>query len=555
MFTSCPCRALFCCVTMTAGTSFFFITFQARHNFAKAATKAVVFHELPPPPPPFLSGTAVYQPATQNNFLRWTKNTLRIVQICFVFIPVLWSYFLFRFFHLANMPYVLDKLVDAIETLGPSFIKLAQWASTRPDIFGANFTIALRQMTIAAPRHTYSETLRILEKELGAHYTDLADVSPSVIGSGAVAQVHTATVVKTNQKVAVKVLHPRVRENFDRDLDVLAGVAWLLSSPRLARWIPSGSELYASVIEFSSFMRSQLDLTGEGAALLRFSANFRGVQSDVRFPQPLLQYNTPAVLVESLEPGTVMNEYLASGSLDHVDATTKHNLAVTGIKMFLKMIFVDNYVHGDLHPGNMLVAPDGHTLVILDPGLITTLSPDDRRNFLSLFAAVAAGDGKLGAKLMLEKSRGGKDVIYRIDKARYEADMDRIFSAVNGTESAKRTFQLADVKVGDVLTDVLDTVQRHGIRIESNFTTLIASIIVLEGVGRQLDPNLNIFASAAPFLLSEAVLDESEVAFLRKVIRKRYAVPKKTTYTGGKWYKWLTSDLLGKKDDVDVDEE
>lgn len=205
------------------------------------------------------------------------------------------------------------------------------------------------------------------------------------------------------------------------------------------------------------------------------------------------------------------------------------------------MKLTDNFIHSDLHMGNIFVqlvdrstqavypsqklvsvqsldsrssSPDtihidprtlrqalgqGYEprLVLLDAGLTTELSPVNFRNFIDLFSAVAEGDGLAVARLMVERARGGYDVNIKrcIDYFGFESKMASIVQRVK-----KDTFRLAKVKIGDVLGDVLAMVRQHHVKIESDFTNLVVSIMVLEGLGRQLDPDLDLFEVARPLL-------------------------------------------------------
>ena len=176
------------------------------------------------------------------------------------------------------------------------------------------------------------------------------------------------------QEVAVKVLHPKIKSNFLRDLVVLKslvnGVSWMF--PQL-NWL----SVKESLNEFAKLMNVQVDLKNEAQNLLKFHENFKN-DGDVKFPRPLMHLCNEEVLVESFEHGTHLGSLIQD--LSSISDERRKLIAAKGIQMFLKMVFRHNFVHADLHPGNILVNDDDN-LVILDPGLTTTLSPKDRRNF------------------------------------------------------------------------------------------------------------------------------------------------------------------------------
>jgi aarF domain-containing kinase len=230
-----------------------------------------------------------------------------------------------------------------------------------------------------------------------------------------------------------------------------------------------------------------VDLTHEAQNLLRFAENFAGAVS-VRFPRPVLDLCREAVLVESFEPG----EHVARLLDRETRPALRKRVAEIGMDAFLKMALLDAFVHADLHPGNILVdstrGPGKAQLVFLDAGLVTELSPRDRENFRALFSAVAAGDGRLAARLMA----AGQTLAPGALEA-FSDDIERVVNLV-----ASRP--LAEVQVGHVFSEILASGRRHRVRIEPNFSTLVVGTLVLEGLGRQLDPDINIIQRAKHFL-------------------------------------------------------
>ena len=153
-------------------------------------------------------------------------------------------------------------------------------------------------------------------------------------------------------------------------------------------------------------------------------------------------------------------------------------------------------------------------MVLLDTGLVSSLSKQDRKNFIHLFAAVCVGDGELGADLMLAGAKKQECT----DPARFRQDMKQIVDAVNC--NLLRSFKLKDIKIGKVLIDTMDSVRTNKVKIDPNFTTLVMAIVVLEGVGRSLMPDLNIFRVAAPYVIPH--VEVSDVKQLSPLIKKMY---------------------------------
>lgn len=324
--------------------------------------------------------------------------------------------------------------------------------------------------------------------------------------------------------VALKVLHPSVFSCFRRDLRILRACACFITFvyPPL-RWL----SLPQCVDEFAEVMSGQINLKMEAENLERFSENFSDVTS-VKFPRPLRPYVTQTVLVETYEDGEGMGEFIGSSGEDKPNDLRIH-LAQIGVDALLKMVFLDNLVHGDLHPGNILVqninlTEDGTTtgtsgdvsklmlvdvgcdtfvmdvqpdpnplrICILDCGVVARLKDHDLVNFKAVFKQVVLGDGESVANLFLENSEHNCK-----DPEGFKAEMTKV------VENARQnTISLAQVDVGVLLQQVLGILLRHEVRLESAFSAIVLAVFVLEGLGRTLNPNMDILERARPMLVT-----------------------------------------------------
>jgi aarF domain-containing kinase len=394
-----------------------------------------------------------------------------------------------------------ERLRHFLETMGPTYIKLGQWMASRPDLFSPELCRVLSRLFDSAPPHSWEHTDKVLRADDVLRH--LASIESKPINSGSVAQVHRAVLrddvdgIPAGSAVAVKVLHPGIHELIAADLAVMRTAVWLIEAivPGAAHF-----DFRRAHEEFAALLQSQLDLRRECDNLAQFRYNFRDFDG-VSFPTPAPSIVTHQVLVETFEEGMPLQQYVA-GMPD--DAS----LAEVGCHMFLKMLFEDNFVHSDLHPGNVLVrrVKGVPKLVVLDPGLVTVLSPAERDNFISLFAAVACGDGELGATLMLDRMPKNAEVI---DRDRFKAEMKRIFDEVAPGTSG---FRLCDVDIGRVLSRILNAVRVNHATIDGNFASLVVTVIVGEGLGRKLDANFNLFEEATPYMMQ--YLESSELKFL-----------------------------------------
>ncbi|KAK7995046.1 ABC1 family protein [Apiospora arundinis] len=467
-------------------------------------------------------------------------------------------------------------LVQAMEWSGPAFIKLGQWAASRTDIFPNEMCDIMSKLHSNAPAHPMRNTRRIIEAAFnGRPFEEIfEEFDEQPLGVGAIAQVYKAklkpnlaapadtdvvdtqskirqkvrknvdTVLKSTPQrvpssyVAIKVLHPRVERTVRRDLRIMGFFASALNMVPTIEWLSLPDE----VVQFGEMMKLQLDLRIEAANLAKFRKNFKD-RSTAWFPYPYLDFTTRNVLIEEFAQGIPLADFLENGG-----GTFQKDIAQEGLDAFLRMLLLDNFVHADLHPGNIMVRfykaqqPDlpklqrqdeGHSkdqhdvteevlarlrpyrkrkdttawnaelkkidtegfrpqLIFIDTGLVTELNATNRRNFLDLFKAVAEFDGYKAGHLMCERCRQPDAVI---DKEIFALKMQHLVLNVKSN-----TLALGNVKIGDILQEVLGMVRGHHVRLEGDFVNVVISILLLEGIGRNLDPDTDILSSSLPIL-------------------------------------------------------
>ncbi|RYP19698.1 hypothetical protein DL765_003213 [Monosporascus sp. GIB2] len=474
-------------------------------------------------------------------------------------------------------------LVKSMELAGPAFIKLGQWAASRTDIFPNEMCDIMSKLHSNAPAHSLHATKRTVEAAFGGRrFEDIfEEFQEKPLGVGAIAQVYKAklkpglavpgdvdvsdtvsnirqnvrrnvnTVLKSIPKrvpssyVAVKVLHPRVERIVRRDLRIMGFFASVLNMIPTIEWLSLPDE----VAQFGEMMKLQLDLRIEAANLAKFRKNFKH-RSTAWFPFPYLEFTTRNVLVEEFAQGIPLSDFLENGG-----GVFQRDIAQEGLDAFLRMLLLDNFVHADLHPGNIMVRfyetskpdislrrrsrsedasgrqphpaeqPDvteqvlarlrpyrkskdkaaweaelaridtegfRPQLIFIDTGLVTELNATNRRNFLDLFRAVAEFDGYKAGQLMCERCRQPEAVV---DAEVFALKMQHL---VLGVKS--RTLALGNVRIGDILQRVLDMVRAHHVRLEGDFVNVVISILLLEGIGRSLDPDVDLLSSSLPIL-------------------------------------------------------
>ncbi|KAM5170867.1 putative aarF domain-containing protein kinase 2 [Mantella aurantiaca] len=315
--------------------------------------------------------------------------------------------------------------------------------------------------------------------------------------------------------VAVKVLHPGLRQQVKVDLLLMKIWSRMLGLIPGFRWL----SLTEIVEEFEKMMTRQINLKYEARNLEMFHQKFENVEF-IKFPIPLRPFVTRNILVETFEEGEPLATYLQETESTQI----KQRIASLGVNMLLKMVFVDNFVHADLHPGNILVQGTEEftsrqaeqttlvdmcdtlivnvrpsrcplRLVLLDAGIVAQLQERDLENFRSVFTAVVLGQGETVAELILHHARANQCT----DVESFKSQMAELVH-----EARKSTVSLGKLHVALLLSQVFRLLMKHKVKLESNFASIVFAIVVLEGLGRSLDPEIDILEAARPLLVKTA---------------------------------------------------
>ncbi|XP_075477108.1 uncharacterized protein LOC142518247 [Primulina tabacum] len=396
----------------------------------------------------------------------------------------------------------LQVVHQTLESAGPAFIKWGQWAATRPDLFPRDLCSELSKLHTKAPEHSFAYTKKAIEKAFGRKISEIFDdfeVEP--VASGSIAQVHRASLRSRYPGrqmkpllVAVKVRHPGVGESIKRDFEIINIVAKISNFIPALTWL----RLDESIQQFAVFMMSQVDLSREASHLSRFIYNFRRWK-DVSFPKPVYPLVHPAVLVETFEDGESVSYFV-----DELEGNErlKSSLAHIGTHALLKMLLVDNFVHADMHPGNILVRVARKKssrkklfktkphVIFIDVGMTAELSNYDRSNLLEFFKAVARRDGRTAAQCTL-----------RLSKKQNCPNPEAFIQEV------KESFDFWGTREGDLvhpaecMLQVLEQVRRHKVNVDGNVCAVMVTILVLEGWQRKLDPDYDMMHTLQTLLL------------------------------------------------------
>ncbi|CAF0723054.1 unnamed protein product [Rotaria sordida] len=416
----------------------------------------------------------------------------RTLKLIIVFTPLI----IFYFYQDKFAPHLYEKWCFALrrsfEYCGPCFIKLGQWMATRPDLFSAQFCFIFNELHSNAPTHSESATRKLLrENNINIDSPSSSNFLSKPIASGAIAQVYRCKI--GNQDLIMKIRHPGVQNEIYYDLKILNILTRLLTkfvSKQTFQWL----NIEDNIQSFTKNMLLQTNLMIETKNLQIFERNFQKYKPNICFPHfdPSLP-STQDILFETYENGQLLNTFMETCK----DIKIRKKLAYLGVNAYLKMLFVDNFVHADLHPGNILVRLDDNSprepiIIFIDVGLTSSLNRRDKKNFYDLFRAIVNYNGIEAATLLIERAPNANEID---DQSRigFQKDMSKLIDSVLKTP-------LKQLEVGLVLRNVLDLGKKYRIQMESNFTTLALGTIIIEGIGRQLDPDFDFVSAAKPYL-------------------------------------------------------
>ena len=372
------------------------------------------------------------------------------------------------------------RLREALEDLGPIFVKFGQVLSTRRDLLPADLADELAKLQDQVPPFASSEVVALLERVYGKPLQDVfANFDETPAASASVAQVHFAT-LPDGTPVAVKVLRPGIARVIAHDVALLDTGASLLE-----RLWSDGKRLRPRevVAEFAKHLEDELDLMREAANCSQLRRNFEHSPL-LQVPEVYWDWCAREVMVMSHMHGTPVSQIARLRELN-VDLKA---LSRAGVEIFFTQVFRDGFFHADMHPGNILVAPDGR-YVALDFGIMGTLSDRDKEYLAQNFLAFFRRDYRRVAIAHIESGWAPPETRVEEFEAAIRAVCEPVFDR-----------PLSEISFGKVLLRLFQTSRRFNIEIQPQLVLLQKTLLNIEGLGRQLDPQLDLWDTAKPFL-------------------------------------------------------
>ncbi|MEP0964518.1 MAG: 2-polyprenylphenol 6-hydroxylase [Roseobacter sp.] len=368
----------------------------------------------------------------------------------------------------------------ALTALGPAYIKFGQILSTRPDVVGDELAVQLRVLQDKLPPFSVSTAKAEVEKELGVTVDQVFTEFSEPVAAASIAQVHRAKLADTGEYVAVKVLRPNIERAFNKDVD-----AFYLAARMVEIFAPGARRLRPmDVIEhFDGVVQGELDLRLESSAASEFSAN---TKNDEGFQLPEIKWNFSARRVMTLEwaEGVPLGDNAAIDAAGH----DRVDLGNRVLQLFLNHALRDGFFHGDMHQGNLKVAPSGN-IIAYDFGIMGHIDEYTRRVYAEILFGFIRKDYKRVAEVHFEAGYVPAD-----------KDVDEFARALRAVGEPIFGMDATKISMARLLTYLFEVTERFGMETRTELILLQRTMVVVEGVARSLNPQINIWEAASPIV-------------------------------------------------------
>ena len=376
------------------------------------------------------------------------------------------------------------RLRKVLEDLGPSFVKLGQLMSTRPDLIPEDILVELKKLQDDVPPDPFDVIRQQVERELGASLSEVfQSFEEAPLASASVAQVHRARLRNGEDvaEVVVKVQRPEVQTVMARDVDLLY---WLAKA--IVRSMPE-SHLYRPVSlveEFDRSVSAELDFSLEADNHERFTENFRN-NPHAKFPKVYREASAKRVLTLEYLEGRKVDAAVCAGASGEI-------IAKRSVEIIIQQIFEDGFFHADPHPGNIIIlgADEDPIIGMIDVGMVGRLAPKMRDRTIDLMLAAVRED-----------YGGIADALFAIGRPQHKINRDAYDAEVATLAQRYLGKRLKDIELGPLLRDLIMGSRKFGVEIPAEFLMLGKSLMTVEGVGKEIYPELDLLEEVRPYFM------------------------------------------------------
>jgi ubiquinone biosynthesis protein len=393
----------------------------------------------------------------------------------------------------------LPPATRALTALGPAYIKFGQILSTRPDVVGDELALQLKYLQDKLPPFPNAVAIKMIEAELRLPLAQMFSEFSEPVAAASIAQVHRARLAETGQEVAVKVLRPNIERAFRKDIDAFyfAARAIELLAPSARRLRPMDV-----VTHFDGVVQGELDFRLESSAAAEFAAN---TEKDAGFqvPRPIWYLSGRTVMTLDWAEGISLAQNDAIDAAGH----DRRVLASRVMQLFLNHALRDGYFHGDMHQGNLKVAANGN-IIAYDFGIMGRLDEYTRRVYAEILFGFIRKDYRRVAEVHFEAGYVPAD-----------RDIDEFARALRAVGEPIFGMDASRISMARLLTYLFEVTERFGMETRTELILLQRTMVVVEGVARGLDPNLNIWEVAQPIVSGYVAKNVGPRALLRDLAK------------------------------------
>lgn len=378
-----------------------------------------------------------------------------------------------------------ERIRLALEEAGPIFIKFGQLLSTRPDIIPTEITKSLQKLQDDLPPFPTDQAIKIIEKELSSSLKDIfSEFKHIPIAAASIAQVYSAKLLEGGNEVAIKVVRPGIQKKIKRDISLMKRLA-----KRIERHFIDGKRLrlFELVEEYELVINTELNMRVEASNMRQTKRNFEG-NNLLYVPEVFLEHTTQKILVM---------EKITGIPVDDLEKLNKKGvnlrlLSERGVEIFLKQVFIDNFFHADMHPGNIFINsedPSSPSYLAVDYAIVGSLSEEEQFQIGKMLLSVISRNFLDVSNILIASGW--------VDPNTRPNDLEKTIRS-----ACEPMFEqpLENIRFGELLLYIFDSARRFNLNMQPSLMLLQKTLINIEGLGKQLYPQLDFWSIAKPFL-------------------------------------------------------